>query len=317
MDYFKNTGKMAIGSRLRLLTDKITADADSIYKMYEVDLQPKWFPVFYVLSLSERTITAIADEIGHSHPSVSKIVGEMLEEGLVLERKDESDKRRNLIRLSKKGWDINEKIQVQYQDVNAAIEAISKVTENDLWKAIDEWEYLLKQQSLIRRVGIERKNREQLNVQIVDFKPEYGTAFKALNEEWIGTYFTMEESDYKALDHVDDYILKPGGHIFVALYKGEVVGVCALIKMQNAPYDFELAKMAVSPSAQGINIGRLLGEAIIQKAKELGANSLYLESNTVLKAAISLYQKLGFEKIMGFPSPYERCNIQMELRFNK
>ena len=59
MDFFNQTGKMAIGSRLRMLTDKITMDAASIYEMFGVDLKPKWFPVFFVLSQGEaKTITS-------------------------------------------------------------------------------------------------------------------------------------------------------------------------------------------------------------------------------------------------------------------
>jgi len=103
----------------------------------------------------------------------------------------------------------------------------------------------------------------------------------------------------------------------VALYQGEPVGVCALIKMENAPFDYEMAKMAVSPKVQGKSIGFLLGTAITDLATELGAAKIFLESNTVLKPAINLYHKLGFQKISGFPSPYKRCNIQMELNLPK
>ena len=71
--------------------------------------------------------------------------------------------------------------------------------------------------------------------------------------------------------------------------------------------------MAVAPSARGKNIGWLLGQACIGEAKALGAEKIYLESNTVLKPAINLYTKLGFQKVTGHPSPYQRCNIQMEL----
>jgi GNAT superfamily N-acetyltransferase len=79
---------------------------------------------------------------------------------------------------------------------------------------------------------------------------------------------------------------------------------------------FELAKMAVAPGAKGKGIGLLLGQACIDKARALGAGRVYLESNTKLRPAISLYHKLGFRKIAGPPSPYERCNIQMELRLD-
>ncbi|SIO01863.1 bifunctional helix-turn-helix transcriptional regulator/GNAT family N-acetyltransferase [Chitinophaga niabensis] len=314
MNFFDTVGKLAIGSRLRLLSEKITEDAAQIFKLYNIDMQPKWFPVFYVLSTEgASTVTAIAREIGHSHPSVSKIVTEMAKKGYVKEKNDKADGRRNMVSLSPKGKEIVEKIQDQYKDVNNAVEDLSANTRNDLWKAIGEWEFLLEQKSLLRRVQEQKKERESARVQIVDYKPAYREAFRALNEEWISTWFKMEEADHKALDDPRGYILNKGGHILVALYEGEPVGVCALIKMKDPAYDFELAKMAVSPRAQGRNIGWLLGNAVIEKARSLGARKLYLESNTVLKPAINLYYKLGFQKVTGRATPYERCNIQMEL----
>jgi len=314
MDFFNKVGKVAIGSRLRMLTEKITEDAAHIYKLYDVDLQPKWFPVFYVLSQGEeKTITSIAKEIGHSHPSVSKIISEMAKKGFVTEKKDRTDGRRNIVKLSRKGSEISEKIKDQYTDIESAIEQISEQASHDLWKAIGEWEFILEQKSLFARVKEQRKKRESGKVEIVDYKPEYQSAFRDLNEEWISTYFKMEAADYKALDDPEGYILNKGGSILVALFDGEPAGVCALVKMNDPDYDFELAKMAVSPRVQGKSIGWLLGQAIIEKARTLGAAKLYLESNTLLKPAINLYHKLGFEKVAGRATPYERCNIQMEL----
>jgi DNA-binding MarR family transcriptional regulator/GNAT superfamily N-acetyltransferase len=314
MEFFNRVGKLALGSRLRMLTERITDDAAQIYKLYDIELQPKWFPVFYVLSQGEnKTITAIAKEIGHSHPSVSKIITEMSDKGYVTERKDKADGRTNIVSLSPKGKTITDKIAVQYTDVNNAIEEILTQTRHDLWQAIEEWEFLLEQKNLLRRVQEQKKKRESRKVKIVDYQPKYQKAFRDLNEEWISKYFKMEEADYKALDNPKGYILKNGGHIYVALYDDVPVGVCALIKMDDPVYDFELAKMAVSPLAQGKNIGWLLGQAVIKKAKLLGASKLYLESNTILAPAINLYHKLGFQKVVGHATPYERCNIQMEL----
>lgn len=304
---------MAIGSRLRLLTDKITADAVDIYTLYDINLQPKWFPVFHALSQGNFTITGIAQQIGHSHPSVSKIVAEMSKNGLLIEKKDKEDGRKNVVSLSKKGKELTEKIKEQYTDVTNAVEAISKNTQHDLWKAIEEWEFLLNRKSLLQYVQEQKKQRESKKVKIVPYKPIYADAFRKFNEEWITAYFKMEEADHKALDHPKEYILNKGGKILVALYDEEPVGVCALIKMDDPVYDYELAKMAVSSKAQGKNIGWLLGQTIVEKAKSLGAKRLYLESNTALKPAINLYYKLGFKKIAGRATPYERSNIQMEL----
>ncbi|MEY4382964.1 MAG: hypothetical protein RI995_506 [Bacteroidota bacterium] len=149
--------------------------------------------------------------------------------------------------------------------------------------------------------------------EIISYRSEFKSAFKALNEEWITKYFKMEESDFKALDHAEKYIIQKGGQIFIALLNQEAVGVCALIKMNNSVYDFELAKMAVSPKFQGNKIGFFLGSAAIDYAKGVGAKAIYLESNTLLAPAIQLYRKLGFNEISGYPSPYQRVDIQMSL----
>jgi DNA-binding MarR family transcriptional regulator/GNAT superfamily N-acetyltransferase len=312
MDFYNKTGKMALGSRLRRLSELITEQAAEVYKLYAVDLQPKWFPVFYALSRGEeKSITQIAVEIGHSHPSVSTIIKEMAKSDLVTESPNKSDGRKNYVMLTPKGLAINEHIQNQYTDVNTAIENALNETQYNIWKAIEEWEFLLEEKSLLKRVEQEKKLRESHDVQIVSYEPKYQSAFKQLNVEWITTWFKMEEADYRSLDHPAEYILDKGGHILVALHHNIPVGVCALIKMNSDT--FELAKMAVAPDAKGKGIGFMLGNAAAKKAKEEGAQKLYLESNTILKPAISLYQKLGFKKVTGYPSPYQRCNIQMEL----
>ena len=158
MDFYNRVGKKAIGSRLRGLSDMITNDAAKVYQMYGVDIQPRWWPVFYVLTESEEnSITAIANEIGQTHASVSQVVREMVKYGFVTERKNRDDQRKNFISLTEKGRGAAMKLQEQHQDVAAAIDRAFSESQYDLWKAIEEWEYLLEQKSLLRRV--ERKEK--------------------------------------------------------------------------------------------------------------------------------------------------------------
>ncbi|WP_292010212.1 bifunctional helix-turn-helix transcriptional regulator/GNAT family N-acetyltransferase [Chryseobacterium sp.] len=318
MNIFDKTGKMALGSRLRVLTTKMTEDAAQIYDLYDnFNFSPKWFLAFFILAEEgEKTITELAEEIGHSQPSVTKIIKEMTKAGLVQNLASE-DKRRNLVGLTEKGNEISKRIKVQCKDIDTAVEKLLEEATHNLWEAVEEWELLLEQKSLFKRVQTEKKLRESKDVKIIEYQPQYQEAFKELNKEWISNYFKMEEADYKALDHPKEYILDKGGKILIALYNDEPIGVCALIRMNDPDYDYEMAKMAVSPKAQGKNVGWLLGQAIINKAKELGASKLFLESNTILEPAINLYYKMGFQKIFGRTSPYERCNIQMELDLNK
>lgn len=314
MNIYNTVGKMAIGSRLRRLSELMMDQAGEIYALYGIELQAKWFPVVYALSGgAEKSITQIAQEIGHSHPSVSTIVKEMVKQKIAKETPGKEDARKNFVKLTAKGLAIQESAKIQFEDVNSAVENMLGESQYNLWKAIEEWEFLLGQKSMLKRVEDEKKLRESKAVEIVLYNDSYQQAFKKLNQDWITTYFKMEEADFKSLDHPKEYILDKGGFIFIALYEGRAIGTCALIKMDNNA--FELAKMAVSDEAKGKGIGFMLGNALIEKAKEEGANRVYLESNTILKPAINLYHKLGFKKITGIPSPYERCNIQMELVF--
>lgn len=144
--------------------------------------------------------------------------------------------------------------------------------------------------------------------------PRYRAAFKALNEEWITAHWQMEEPDHHALDHPQEHILDKGGHIFVALYREEPVGVCALCRKDDPVHQYELAKLAVSPSAQGKGIGMLLCRTVIAKAKELGCKKIFLESNTLLRPAIQLYRKAGFREVEIYRPSYERVDIQRNWR---
>jgi len=313
---FDKIGEMALGIRLRALSDLVTDDAEKIYELYNIALKPKWFPVFYFLSNQNegKSITSIANAIGHSHPSAIKIVREMHKAELILEQKSKTDKRIKNIVLTPKGIKISQSIIAQYNDVENTIKDMMYQTRHNIWLAIQEFEYLLNEKSLLERVKEQKKSRESQEIEIIDYLPEHRDDFKLLNEQWIEQYFQIEKADQKALDNPEDYIIKRGGKILVAIQNNTILGVCALLKKQDQKYEYELAKMAVSPKAQGKGIGNLLGKSIIEKAKDLGASYIYLESNTILKPAISLYRKLGFKKVIGHHTPYERCNIQMELK---
>ena len=160
--FYDDIGEMALGSRLRMLSEVMTKDAQQIYGLYNLELKPKWFPVFYFLSeeKKEKSITEIAKKIRHSHPSVIKIVQEMSKAGLVSQEKDKIDGRKNNIVLTKKGNDISALMTASYIDVNTAIKKTLLQTKHNLWVAIQEFEYLLDQQSLFSRVLDQKKARE-------------------------------------------------------------------------------------------------------------------------------------------------------------
>ena len=150
-------------------------------------------------------------------------------------------------------------------------------------------------------------------IRIVTYEPQYKQDFIRLNKQWIETFFRLEQSDLDTFAHIDDCIIGCGGQIFLAINdSGLVVGCCAL-KPHPESDCFELAKMAVSPEAQGKGIGRKLGDALLDYARNHGVKRIFLEGNTRLEASIALYRKLGFKEIPLKGNSYERCDILMEI----
>ncbi|QJW91132.1 GNAT family N-acetyltransferase [Spirosoma taeanense] len=159
-------------------------------------------------------------------------------------------------------------------------------------------------------------------VSIIPYEPRFQPDFKRLNIEWISRYFTVEPHDLEQLDYPEIYILPKGGQIFLARQENArqgdaenndgIVGCVAVIN--TGPTGFELAKMAVSPSVHGQGIGKLLGQAAIEYVRQLGIDTLWLESNRMLMPALTLYARLGFREVPQVPTPYARANIRMEMQ---
>lgn len=313
MDFIQHLGPAALGSRLRRLSEQLTSDATAVYAQYGLNFQPRWFPVFYLVAHQPNlSSNEVAERIGHTHASVSQIVKELVRHGLLSMTPDAHDQRRRRLALTPQGQALLPQLRTQTDDVRRSMETLLADVAPNLWPALEALEQQLRQQPLHHRVAAARQQRESQPVQLRDFVPADQPVFRQLNEEWIAHYFTLEPADLKALDHPEEYILAPGGCILLAEYENQVVGTCALIKMDEHTY--ELAKMAVTPAVQGQKIGLLLGQAAIQRARDLGAQRVYLESNSRLTTALNLYRKLGFQPLPHtVPSPYARADVQMEL----
>ena len=230
-DFYEEVGKLALGSRLRRLSENILSEAKDIYNDYGIDLEPRWFPVFYLLSQEDSlAITEIAARINHSHPSVSQMIKEMKHRGLIVTKKDQFDGRKSNITLSAEGKGKINKMNQLYPDVAKAVENLLLETTHDVWEGINELEYTLTRKNLQTRVKEVRKQRESGKVKIITYLPEHETSFKELNYEWINKHFKVEEADIRSLEHPEENILKKGGRIFMAKYEDTIVGTVAMKK---------------------------------------------------------------------------------------
>lgn len=140
--------------------------------------------------------------------------------------------------------------------------------------------------------------------------PSHYADFIALNEQWISSYFSIEEAD-TALAANPSAVIDNGGYILSLFKDAHVLGVCALFNQGDGCY--ELARLAVDEQHRGKGYGeRLLTEAMAILSGN-GAHTVNLMSNTKLTAALSLYKKHGFKILSEGPHPvYSRTNIVMK-----
>lgn len=318
-NFFDRAGPMAIGTRLRLLSERLARDATQVYRHYGLDFEVRWFPVLYALMESDgQSVSELTASTGQSQVSVSQIIKAMAAHNLVQLKPSAVDGRKTVVRLTAAARVRLPALRQQIDDVGAVMAGILGATPHDLWQALDQFEAQLDEKSFIDRVrGLQAPepapDPAPGKVVIVPYRFEHKAAFRDINLEWIETHFAVEPEDRHQLDHPQD-ILDAGGAIFIALMDGEPVGTTALVRTESG--SFELAKMAVRPQTRGHGVGRRLGEAAIAEARRRRAKEVYLESNRKLDAAITLYRKLGFVEVDRGASPYARCDIQMALNLD-
>lgn len=153
-------------------------------------------------------------------------------------------------------------------------------------------------------------------LQIIEFDPRFRADFARLNIEWLQRWFVVEPIDEEVLGDPETHILATGGHVLFALAIDEAgtrraVGTVALRHEGRGVY--ELTKMAVTPAARGLGIGRRLLEASVAIFHARGGRELFLESSSRLRPALKLYESAGF---VHHPAPrpgshYARADVYM------
>ncbi len=86
----------------------------------------------------------------------------------------------------------------------------------------------------------------------------------------------------------------------IAELDGKVIGGGGIYPTEGLPDGTcELVKMYLLPAARGTGLGTQLINTCLQQAKENGFNEVYLETMNELKAALKVYERLGFQYLNG------------------
>jgi len=117
----------------------------------------------------------------------------------------------------------------------------------------------------------------------------------------------------KDLSDIEANYLSRGG-IFEVIENsdGQIVGTIGLYPLDETT--IELRKMYFDPSIRGRGLGKELLAKMIEKARNMGYMRVYLETASVLKQAVHLYESAGFQPVDVKHTP--RCDqaYVLELR---
>ena len=121
---------------------------------------------------------------------------------------------------------------------------------------------------------------------------------------------TNPEVTDKDISDIKKHYIDNGGHFSVIEDGHFLIGSYGLFNINSEIC--ELRKMYLKKEYRGKGLGKLMMDDAVKKAKALGYKKMVLETNSLLKEAIGLYQKYGFTDFT--PDHLsDRCDAAMEI----
>lgn len=135
-----------------------------------------------------------------------------------------------------------------------------------------------------------------------DCKRVQELVFSVLHE--YGLELELAGTDRDLEDLEANYVKRGGIFELLENSHGRLVGTVGLYPIDGET--IELRKMYFAKDLRGKGYGRKMLARMIETAKNLGYKRIYLETASVLKAAIHLYEKFGFQPVEEKHTP--RCD---------
>lgn len=152
MDIIADLGTLAFASRLKRLSDLGMQSTLDIYKFYNVDFEPKFFPLFYYLSQKgEASIMELAENLKISHPAVIQIAKDLEKKGLIISKKSADDARKRNLKISKKGKNLLSILQKIWAEIRAMNDEIIESAEHNIMVSLKEIEDIWAEKSYLVR----------------------------------------------------------------------------------------------------------------------------------------------------------------------
>ncbi|AGH44198.1 bifunctional helix-turn-helix transcriptional regulator/GNAT family N-acetyltransferase [Paraglaciecola psychrophila] len=319
-DFLNELAELALGSRLKRISERMLASASDVYQEFGMNINPKWFTLMALLDVKDSnkqslTIVEASSLLGLSQPALSQFCKELQNEKLIMIIKDPADSRKRVLSLTPKGREQVKELKPIWKAVQQAATDLCTEHNNDFYRSLLLLEKSFSRESLlIRTRRYINQTAMQTQVVIKPFEPALAHHFETINKEWIDEMFVLETIDKQVLEDPQSHIIDKGGKIWFAEHPTlGIVGTCAF--WNKGDNSFELTKMGVLKSARGLKVGEILLQHVLSEAQSLSIKKLFLLTNAKCESAIHLYEKNGFVHdktvMQEYGQNYARCNVAM------
>jgi putative acetyltransferase len=116
----------------------------------------------------------------------------------------------------------------------------------------------------------------------------------------------------KELEALPGHYAPPDGRLLLAEYEGQLAGCVAMRALE--PGICEMKRLYLRPQMRGKGLGRALADRIVAEARQIGYRRMRLDTvEPVMKDAVGMYRKLGFQEIAPYRSNPMAGAMYMEL----
>ncbi|WP_103068391.1 MarR family winged helix-turn-helix transcriptional regulator [Aquimarina sediminis] len=146
-DIVNELGFMALGTRLKRISDRMNHSSRMMYKKLNIDFEPNWYLILLVVEKKPGTsVMEIAASLGFAHQTIMVMTNKMVKKEYLQVSKDDKDRRKTIFHLTEKASEILPQIK-QIWEVGKKV--IYELLEEDL--------------TIIKHIQVLEQNLEELS----------------------------------------------------------------------------------------------------------------------------------------------------------
>jgi DNA-binding MarR family transcriptional regulator/N-acetylglutamate synthase-like GNAT family acetyltransferase len=265
----------------------------------------------------------LSNMVNVDRTTISKAIKKLEVLGYVEKRRDKKDRRAWKLFPTQKAMSIYDFLkEEEIYTTQKALDGLTAEEINTLEKMLMHIRKNIVQELSIVKNGEKRdylkifgKSNEEFessneSFKIIEYENRYQSIYAKLNLDWLIAYDLLEEKDLKLINNIEQEVLDKGGKIFLLqVESGEIIGTIGLVPVNHETV--EIIKLSISDDYTGKGFGKRMVQKAIDEAYNMEFKNIILYTNSKLKAAIKLYEKMGFELIDIESNSYELADLKM------